>query len=147
MQIKNDISYGVIPIKRVNDSWEVFLINQFSKIGKNTYWILPKGHPENNETPKQTAIRELKEETNMSPSILLDEPTFKLQYDFVFDQVKINKTVVFFIGVIEDGEYEVDGEEVKEAGWYSLSAATERLDYRDTKEMFSQAREFIENYQ
>lgn len=146
MKTKTDISYGVIPIRRVGDSWEVFLIHQFSKIGNNSYWIFPKGHPEGNETPKQAAIRELKEETGMTADTLLDKPTFSLEYTFVFDGVQIQKTVEFFVGVLTSTNYELDAIEVKEAGWYSLQAAAERLDYQDTKQMYQAARQFIEVY-
>ncbi len=146
MQTKTDISYGVIPIRRVDNSWEVFLIHQFSKIGNNSYWIFPKGHPEGDETPQQSAVRELMEETGMFADTLLENPTFNLEYTFVFDSVRIQKTVVFFVGILTKTEYELDVVEVKEAGWYSLQAAAERLDYQDTKQMFQSARKFIEGY-
>lgn len=146
MQTKTDVSYGIIPLRRVGDEWEVFLIHQFSKIGNNSYWVFPKGHPDDVESPLQTALRELKEETNLVPTKVESEPTFKLEYSFVFDETKIDKTVEFFIGVIEETEFKVDTIEVKEAGWYTLDAAAERLDYQDTKQMFIKARAFIENY-
>lgn len=146
MQTKTDISYGVIPIRRVNNSWEVFIIHQFSKIGNNSYWIFPKGHPEGDETPKQTAARELKEETGMTADVLLDNPTFHLQYTFIFDGVQILKTVEFFVGIVTNTDYELDAVEVKEAGWYSLQAAAERLDYQDTKHMYQDVRKFIESH-
>ena len=146
MESKKDISFGIIPIRKSGEYWEVFLIHQFSRIGNNSYWVFPKGHPEKSEVPKETAERELKEEVGMTAKILLDEPTFTLSYDFVFGGVKINKIVTFFIGVISSGDFKVDGREVKEAGWYSLSDATERLDYQDTKQMFAKAKVFIESY-
>lgn len=147
MQTKDDVSYGIIPIRRVGNEWEVFLIHQFSKIGNNSYWVFPKGHPEGEETPEQTALRELKEETNLAPVKVELEPMFKLEYNFVFDDTKINKMVGFFIGVIENGEFSVQEEEVKEAGWYPLEAAAKRLDYQDTKKMFKDVRVFLESYQ
>lgn len=146
METKTDISYGVIPIRRVENTWEVFLIHQFSKIGNNSYWVFPKGHPEENETPEQAASRELKEETGMVYDTLLNEPTFDLNYSFVFDGVQIEKTVKFFVGVITNMDFKLDAIEVKEAGWYSLDAATERLDYQDTKQMFQSVRKFLETY-
>ncbi|MFT7645235.1 MAG: bis(5'-nucleosidyl)-tetraphosphatase [Candidatus Paceibacteria bacterium] len=146
MQSKTDYSYGVIPIRRVDDSWEVFLIHQFSKIGNNSYWIFPKGHPEGKETMKQTALRELKEETGMTPETLLAEPVFNLEYSFVFDGVKINKTVKFLVGIMTDLSFELDGIEVKEAAWYSLEDAAKRLDYQDTKQLFQEVRLFLKAF-
>jgi len=143
MKTKTDASYGVIPIRQVNNSWEVFLIHQYSRIGHNSYWALPKGHPESSETPRQTAERELKEETGMVAEKIFDEPTFNLEYSFVFDGVRIEKTVQFFIGVITEMSQEIDDIEVKEAGWYSFDAAEQRLDYQDMKKVFRQARDYI----
>lgn len=146
MQTKTDLSYGIIPIRRVGESWEVFLIHQFSRIGNNSYWVFPKGHPEDGETATESAIRELKEETGMEADKILIEPTFKLQYSFMFDGVQIDKTVIFFIGIITSKNYTLDQEEVKEAGWYSLKEAAKILDYQGTKQLFSEARKFISEY-
>lgn len=146
METKTDASYGVIPIRRVGESWEVFVIHQFSRIGNNSYWVFPKGHPIGQETPKQTALRELKEETGMEVKTLIDKPTFNLNYNFTFDGVNINKEVRFFVGEVSGDMYKLCKDEVKEAGWYSLSDAAERLDYQDTKHMFTEARAFLEDY-
>lgn len=147
MQTITDLSYGIIPIRRAGETWEVFLIHQFSRIGDNSYWVFPKGHPEDNETPVESASRELKEETGMTAEKILTEPTFKLQYSFSFGGKQIDKTVVFFIGLITDFTCVLDNDEVKEAGWYSLEEATDRLDYQGTKLLFNEAKEFIANYQ
>ncbi|MBP6881852.1 MAG: NUDIX domain-containing protein [Candidatus Pacebacteria bacterium] len=144
MATKTDISYGVVPIHRTEIGWEVFLINQYSKIGNNTYWILPKGHAEAGESPKEAALRELKEETGMTPEKLLDTPTFELQYTFTFAGDQIEKKVVFFIGIVPEQSIILDPIEVREAGWFSFVDAVDRLDYNETKEVFLRAREYIE---
>lgn len=146
METKQDISYGVIPIRKVDGKWKVLLIHQWSQIKNNSYWIFPKGHPEGDETSLQTASRELKEETDVVTEKIIERPSFKLEYTFVFDGVKIEKQVIFFVGITDSDYFKADGVEVKEAGWYSLNEASERLDYKDTKKMFQAAREFIEEY-
>jgi 8-oxo-dGTP pyrophosphatase MutT (NUDIX family) len=144
MQTKKDTSYGVIPIRRVDGVWQVFLILQFSHIGKNSYWALPKGHPEVGESPQETALRELKEETGLTVQKLFNEPTFDLKYSFQYEGQLIDKTVTFLVGVVNEEEPTLDPSAVKEAGWYTLGGAAERLDYGDTKAMFEQARSYIE---
>jgi bis(5'-nucleosidyl)-tetraphosphatase len=144
MATKTDISYGVVPIHRTEIGWEVFLINQYSKIGNNTYWILPKGHAEAGESPKEAALRELKEETGMTPEKLFDTPTFELQYTFTFAGDQIEKKVVFFIGIVPEQPITLDPIEVREAGWFLFVDAVDRLDYNETKEVFLRAREYIE---
>jgi 8-oxo-dGTP pyrophosphatase MutT (NUDIX family) len=139
-----DTSFGIIPIKRVGKEWKVFLINQYSKIGNNTYWVFPKGHPEGTEHPLETAKRELKEETGMEAEQIIEEPRFDLQYNFKFNGNKINKTVTFFLGLVSSVDYSLCPDEVKEAGWYTLEEAERRLDYQDTKTMFAKARPYIQ---
>ena len=58
----------------------------------------------------------------------------------------INKTVTFFIGVVKDGRVKLQDDEVKEAGWYSLVDAMTRLDYSDTKKMFTEVQQFLATY-
>lgn len=145
METKTDFSYGVIPIRRIRDEWQVFLIHQYSRIGDNSYWILPKGHADAGETPLQTAVRELKEETGLVAKDILEEPKFTLEYTFMFEGTQILKTVLFFIGVVDAAAVPVlDESEVREAGWYSLKDAADRLEYQGTKHMFAEARSFIE---
>lgn len=146
MESKDDYSYGIIPIQRVGGEWQVFLIHQFSNIGKNSYWVFPKGHAKKGESPEVAARRELLEETGMVAAQLLPEPTFSLQYSFTFDGELINKTVMFFVGVIENQVVKLQASEVKEAGWYTLEEATNRLDYQDTKAMFVKIRQFLEQF-
>jgi|GEM_PF-390874 len=143
MQHKKDFSYGVIPVKKFGDQWKVFLIHQYSRIGQNTYWILPKGHPIEDESPKETAERELREETGMKAEPLLDGPQFELKYKFKFENEMIDKMVVFYLGVIEQKNYQLEETEVVEAGWYSLEEAGERLDYKNAKDMFVLVKDFI----
>jgi len=147
MQTKYDKSFGVIPIRKRNDQWEIFLINQYSKIGKNTYWVFPKGHVEGEETPLQTAKRELKEETDMEAVRIIEKPTFELAYNFVFDGNRIEKSVTFFIGLIESDGYRLDPEEVKDAGWFKLEEVGSRLDYSDTKAMFEKVKKYLSTLQ
>ena len=146
MESKTDTSHGIIPIKWVDGQWQVFLIHQFSKIGNNSYWVFPKGHPEAGESGIDTATRELLEETGMRVLDLLSTPTFSLEYSFTYDQTRIEKTVTFYISTVDDQNIKLQDEEVKEAGWYSLEAAAERLDYKDTKNMFVEVRDFLGKY-
>ncbi len=144
MKTKTDISYGVIPIRKTSADWEVFLIHQYSKIGNNTYWTFPKGHPEGGESPQETARRELKEETGLEVEKLLDTPTFAIKYTFEYEGEQVDKTASFFLGVIRDDHLTLDPEEVRDGGWFSFSAALERLDHQDSKKLLTDAQIFIE---
>jgi 8-oxo-dGTP pyrophosphatase MutT (NUDIX family) len=141
--MKKDVSYGIIPIKQFPEGWKVLVINQFSRIGNNSYWVFPKGHPEGDESPLETAKRELYEETGLEPKKLIEDPSFQMQYRFKFEEQTIDKTVEFFIGVIDKGELELGPAEVLEARWFNLELAPKRLSYNNTKKMFREATEYI----
>lgn len=147
MKEKTDKSFGIIPARKTPAGWEVLLIHQFSKIGNNSYWVFPKGHAEGEETPLESATRELFEETGLRAEKILQAPTFSLGYTFMFENERISKTVDFYVGIISNFETTLDAQEVKEAGWYSLDEALERLDYADTKNMFKEVQEFLITYQ
>jgi 8-oxo-dGTP pyrophosphatase MutT (NUDIX family) len=146
MRTRSDISYGIIPVRWTGANWETLLIHQYSKIGKNSYWVFPKGHPEGDETPLETAARELHEETGLSLERIVEEPQFIVSYAFTFEAERIEKQVVFFIGHVAEGEMILDSEEVVEARWFSLPAAAEQLDYDDTKAMFTEVREYLKTH-
>ncbi|MCB9812446.1 NUDIX domain-containing protein [Candidatus Nomurabacteria bacterium] len=142
MNTISDVSYGVIPLRRVGAEWEVFMIHQYSRIGNNAYWVFPKGHAEASESPIEAATRELHEETGLTIEQLITEPTFSVSYSFLYDGDQVHKTVWFYVATVY-GEPQLDPEEVKEAGWYDLKAAQTKLDYQDTKKLFTEVCTFI----
>ena len=67
-----------------------FLIEKMNK----GHFSLPKGHVENNETEIETALREIKEETNLYVTI---DDSFAETISYKVDNGNI-KDVTFFIG-------------------------------------------------
>ncbi len=74
-----DCSFGTIPFRmeagivRFLLIWEIY--------GKG-HWDFPKGHREGTETPIQTALRELKEETGLVPNKIVSEQTLIRKYSY-----------------------------------------------------------------
>ena len=56
-----EFCFGIIPLKRKEESWEVFLVKH-----NKGHWGFPKGHSLLEETPEQIACREVYEETGLS---------------------------------------------------------------------------------
>ena len=77
------------------------------------HWDFPKGHMEAGETETQTAIREVKEETNIDVTLDSDEPFIKVKHylrDYVLPDNTVNNRLVntyYFTGYTdsEDIEY------------------------------------------
>ena len=135
MKTREDTSYGIVPVrKNVDGVWEFFLIHQVSSVSNTSYWIFPKGHPEHDESPEETARRELLEETSLTVTTL-HEKTFSLYYDFMHEETLIRKTVTFFVGLVGDGTARVDGVEVIAGDWFTYDDAKSKLTYDDTKDL------------
>ena len=104
--MKYEKSCGIIPIYIENNEIKVVLIKQ-----NNGVIGFPKGHAENNETEKETALRECFEETNLEVSII---DGFKEEISYYMSEYDSNKTVVFFIGLIKCFKTKIQESEVSE---------------------------------
>jgi 8-oxo-dGTP pyrophosphatase MutT (NUDIX family) len=69
-------------------------------------WDLPKGHAEAGETPRETALREMREETGVDPSLVTLDPTFEftLEYPVRYGREAFArlKRVHYFLGWIAE---------------------------------------------
>jgi 8-oxo-dGTP pyrophosphatase MutT (NUDIX family) len=104
-------------------------------------WCIPKGHPENEETLHEAAIREISEETGILGEILAE--IGKIQYEFNAAGKKIVKTVHHFLLRQTGGELTIDNDPVHEAvavEWVAISDVLDRLSHENEKNM---AREML----
>lgn len=93
------------------------------------HWGFPKGHVEEGETEVQTAVREIKEETNLDVEI--DESKrFVERYS---PEEGVEKDVVFFVAKKTGGDIKVQEEEVKDTKWLLPQDAMEILTYESSK--------------
>lgn len=147
MDTKQDRSYGVIPVRRTKDGeWEVLIIHQFSSLRGDSYWILPKGHPDPGETPTETAARELLEETGLQVTSLDTEHPFMINYTFVHDGTRIAKQVTFYIGEVTDGPLRLHETELKEARWCTFAEARELLSHENSRRMFDEVVAYVDTW-
>jgi bis(5'-nucleosidyl)-tetraphosphatase len=137
METQNDRSYGVVPLMKEDGVWKVFLIYQFGH-GGDIYWTFPKGHAEGEETPREAAERELREETGLEVTELFEEKPYIQSYSFVSNGVLILKEVIFYRGLVENPTFTIQEDEVKNAGWFDLESALGRLTFEGNKEILRQ---------
>lgn len=112
------------------DNEKILLIKQIAG-----HWGFPKGHVEDGETEVQTAIREIKEETNLDVEI-----NDKLRYVETYcPKEDVQKDVVFFIGKKIGGQAVAQEEEVSEMQWVSYEKALEMLTFESSKNVLKKA--------
>lgn len=125
--MSHDVSFGIVPVRKTQHGWETLLVYQ-----SNGFWGFPKGHPDKGETPKETAARELFEETGYTVVRYLSDEKFQESYFFVYEGKKIHKTVTFYVAEVE-GEPCEPNDEVLETRWISLEKADTVLTYPQAK--------------
>ena len=98
------------------------------------HWGFPKGHVEKNETEIETAIREVKEETNLDVEI---DANKRYTMEYVTDKGKL-KQVVLFIAKCIGGEIKAQECEVNDIKWLDFDEAIETITYDNTRKLFKE---------
>jgi Protein tyrosine/serine phosphatase len=100
------------------------------------HYSLPKGHVEKWDKDDQaTALREIKEETNLEPKILSNE-TWSIDYS---PKEGVAKRVVFFIAESQETKTKVQPEEVTDCYWLSPNDALKTLTHDSDKKILAWA--------
>ena len=100
------------------------------------HWDFPKGHVEDGETEKQTAIREVKEETNVNVQILSDK---KYQTNYIIKDKNIDKDVIFFLAKPLNLNQKPQLEEVSISEWKKFEDALEVITYERSRQLLKEA--------
>lgn len=105
------------------------------------HWDFPKGHMEEGETEEQTAIREVKEETNIDVKI----PDLNRRYTVHYSpKLGVVKEVVYFIAKKISGEISPQEEEIEKLGWVEINEAPELITYQTSKDIMKQVIEDLD---
>jgi 8-oxo-dGTP pyrophosphatase MutT (NUDIX family) len=122
-------------------SFRVALIGRRNRANRID-WCVPKGHPEENETIEQAAVREIAEETGLIAEVL--EHLGDIQYEFQTPEKIIVKTVHHFLLQQTGGELTVENDpdhEAEDVKWFSLTELEKQLTHENEKKL---ARKVIE---
>jgi ADP-ribose pyrophosphatase YjhB (NUDIX family) len=114
-----DESFGIIPLQKRAGVWHLYLVQHHM----SGYWGFPKGHAEISETPQQTAMRELKEETHLEVVRFLLQQQLKEEFVFRQNGVKVFKTVYYFVAEVGGEAQLVYDQEIIYGKWVTLSEA------------------------
>ena len=139
--MKREFSAGGVLVRRLRGRWVVAAIRPSGK--KEGVWALPKGLIDPGESPEQTALREVAEETGAhgrSQGKLGD-----VRYVYTWAGERIFKVVSFYLVRYGHGRLgDVPPEhrhEVAEVRWLPLEEAPRLLAYGGEREMAEKALE------
>lgn len=111
------------------------LLVEVTNLKGERVWTFPKGHPEKGETPEQTALREVREETGWSCEICCE--LMIAAYKFSRQGRLVDKKVQWFWMKPKKKVGEPDAVEVREAKWVSSDEAFELLKYPSDLELIA----------
>jgi len=152
-----EISAGGVVVNHTQDGWQVAVIEPQkeaspSRSGRKTsqkmVLALPKGLVDPGEKPDQTSLREVREETGLTASLIAKLGDIKYAYVRTWgDKQRVFKIVSFYLLRYESGRInEIAPEmrvEVKRALWVPLEEAARRLAYSGEKDMIRRAEEYL----
>jgi 8-oxo-dGTP pyrophosphatase MutT (NUDIX family) len=140
--MERELSSGAVLVRRINGRPMVAAIRPQGK--PDGTWALPKGNLDPGETPAETAVREVLEETGVHGRLV--EKLGDVKYTYTRrDGTRVFKIVSFYLlqagrgrlGAIAD-EMRI---EVADARWLPLEDAPRLLAYGGEREMAAKARD------
>lgn len=110
----------------VIDDEKVLLVKQ-----NKGHWSFPKGHMEANETEIETAIREVKEETNIDV-YPYSEKRYVVEYVM---ENGVKKQVVYFLAKKISGDIMAQESEISDIKWFSFKDTYKVISFENMKSL------------
>ena len=132
MPVREKAAGGVV-FRATGRGWEFLLI-----LDRFGWWTLPKGKGERGETPAQTALREIEEETGVIGRVgsLLGTVCYPLEGA---DDGDVVKEVTYFLVEALPGEARPQPGEVADLRWCPAETAPVQCDYPNNRLVLSRA--------
>ena len=132
-------SFGIVPLYKHHNSVDVLIVQHNAG-----HWGFPKGHAEINETPLQTATRELEEETGITDIAIHTDTSFSEYYEYKYKGEPREKTVTYFPGFVKNTSITILEKELLDAQWVPLSDAKNLLTHSNVQAIADQVQVWIQ---
>ena len=123
--------------------WKILLLYK-NQNGRYMGWVLPKGTVEEGETYRQTALREVKEESGANGEII--KYVGKSQYSFTVPEDTVEKDVHWYLMMADSYYCKPQREEYfVDSGYYKYHEAYHLLKFPNEKQILEKAyNEYLE---
>ncbi|MGH2678379.1 MAG: NUDIX hydrolase [Actinomycetota bacterium] len=140
MKTERQTSAGGVLVRRGGSGDEVLLASRRTRRG-DLVWGLPKGLVERGESPEETAVREVREETGYDG--LVRDHVGEVAYWFVWEGTRIRKTVHFFLMDHTGAEPGPRDREMEDVRWFPLDQAADVAGFDSEKDIIRTASEVV----
>ncbi|TGD20184.1 bis(5'-nucleosyl)-tetraphosphatase [Levilactobacillus suantsaiihabitans] len=130
---------GAVVYRLVDDQIQYLLL----KSATSDFWGFPKGHVEGDESDIATAVREIREETQLAVAI---NPEFHADLDYDMANGHHKHVVLYTALVPADSKITRQVEEISDFGWFDYPTARQTLSYDNLKGLLDQANTYLEGH-
>ncbi|MFC1647986.1 bis(5'-nucleosyl)-tetraphosphatase [Nanoarchaeota archaeon] len=120
---------------------KLFLLLHYTK----GHWGFPKGGVEPGEEEKETALRELKEETGISEVKFIPGFRHVLRYQYKAGGEYRDKSVVYFLGETQAEDVKISHEH-QGFKWLGFEEALEQITYGEEKNLLNAAMHHLKSH-
>jgi 8-oxo-dGTP pyrophosphatase MutT (NUDIX family) len=141
--MKREFSAGGVLVRRLRGEWVFAAIRPAGK--PEGLWALPKGRIDRGESPEETAVREVAEETGAQGSSV--GKLGDIRYVFTWSGERVFKVVSFYLVRYSRGRLgdlpSATAHEVADVRWLPLADGPSLLAYKGEQEMAAKAIEAV----
>ncbi|MEM4152741.1 MAG: NUDIX domain-containing protein [Candidatus Pacearchaeota archaeon] len=143
--VEKEKSCGVIIFRKENKKILYLLLYRKASKQYKEMWDFPKGNIEKNESEKEAAVREVKEETGIVDLKFIS--SFKESINFFYrkDNKLIFKTVIFLLAETNQEEIKLSFEH-DDYKWATFNEALKLLTHKNSKEILIKAKNLLKKY-
>lgn len=131
-------SCGAVIFRKNKNDVKLLLVKNHN----GRHWSFPKGHIEDNESEEETAVREIKEETNLDVKIMDNFREVSSYCPFG----KIRKEVVFFLARTTGENIRLQESEIDSFLWVDISGAKKLCSYENDFKLIDKADDYIKRF-
>lgn len=138
---EKDASFGIIPLQQKDGRWQVFIVQSITG-----HWGFPKGHPDSkDETPHQTAERELREETGFTLTSYFPVESLSFSYECRSHGKYVDKTVTLFLGQVT-GNIHPCPIEIAESIWIDLDEVEQKVVFEPIQPVLNKLKSIVSQW-